>query len=220
MCMRLEAALSGDLPAFMKRQTAAAEAAVTAGVREVSLAVRDDLKAQVTAAGLGPKLAKTWKVLFYPKGKKSISAAGLVYADSPKVIRAFNDGSLIRSAKGLYLAIPTEAAPKRGIGGKRISPSTFPEYSLGKLRFVFRPGRVSLLVVDGLKAGTGKRGGFRKATASALKTGRGVTTVVMFFLVPQAKLPKKLDVLKVADQHRNELGQAILDNWQDEDSHD
>jgi hypothetical protein len=218
--MRLEAAISGNLPAFMKRQTAEAEAAVTAGVRTVSNAVRDDLKAQVVTAGLGPNLAKTWKVLFYPKGKKSISAAGLVYADSPKVIRAFNDGTLIRSSRGLYLAIPTDAAPKRGIGGKRISPSTFPEYSLGKLRFVYRPGRISLLVVDGLRAGTGKRTGFRKASASALRTGRGVATVVMFFLVPQAKMPKKLDVLKVADQHRHELGQAILDNWQDEDSHD
>lgn len=218
--MRLEAAISGNLPAFMKRQTAAAEAAVTAGVREVSNAVCEDLKTQVVTAGLGSNLAKTWKTLFYPERKKSIAAAGLVYADSPKVIRAFNDGTLIKSSHGLYLAIPTDAAPKRGIRGKRISPSTFPEYSLGKLRFVYRPGRVSLLVVDGLRAGTGKRAGFRKASAAALKSGRGVATVVMFFLVPQAKMPKKLDVLKVADQHRNELGQAILDNWQDEDSHD
>ena len=29
---------------------------------------------------------------------------------------------------------------------------------------------------------------------------------------------RKLNVLKVADQHRNELGQAILDNWQEVES--
>ena len=211
--MRLEAAITGNLHEFMKRQGDAAATAVTAGVRDVALAVKADLRQQVVSAGLGDKMAKTWKTLFYPNGRKSISAAGLVYADMPKVIRAFNDGSLINGKNGNFLAVPTEACPKRGIGGKRISPSTFPEYSLGKLRFVYRPGRVSLLVVDGLRAGTGKRGGFRKASDRALRTGRGLTTVVMFFLVPQVKMRKRLDVDAVRRKHEFRLGQSILDHW-------
>ena len=216
--MRLEAAITGNLHEFMKRQAMAAEAAVTAGVREVSLAAKSDLAAQVVSAGLGVKMSRTWKAVFYPKGKKSISAAGLVYADMPKVIHAFNDNAVIQSPHGFYLAIPTDAAPKRGTNGKRIRPSTFPEETLGRLRFVYRPGKVSLLVVDGLKAGAGVRGKFRKAPASALRSGRGVTTVVMFLLVRQVRLRKRLDVQQVADRRAPELGQAILDHWPEVES--
>ncbi len=218
--MRVEAAITGDLREFIKRQNTAAENAVTAGVREVSLDVKSSLAAQVVSAGLG-RLSKSWKALFYPKGgKKSIKAAGLVYTDSPKAIQGFNDGALVTYGNGLYLAIPTDAAPKRGTDGKRIRPSKFPDGKYGKLRFVYRPGAISLLVVDGLRAGTGKRGGFRKASPSALKFGRGITTVVMFLLVPQVKLPKRLDVAAVVDSHKNDLAQAILDNWPDEKSND
>lgn len=155
--------------------------------------------------------SRTWKVAFYPKGRKSIKAAGLIYPDMPKVIRAFTSGEPIRTKHGSFLAVPTPAAPKKGVGGKRISPSNFPEHSLGKLVFVYRPRGVSLLVVENLKAGsTGK---FRKAPDSARRSGRGLTTVVMFFLVPQVRLRKRLDLATVADKHTPDLPQAILDAW-------
>ncbi|NBO18992.1 MAG: hypothetical protein EBV03_07170, partial [Proteobacteria bacterium] len=156
----------------------------------------------------------------YPKGKKSLDAAGFIYSKAPKLIRAFNDGVVIRSKDGWWLAIPTDAAPKRGVGGKRISPSNFPEHSLGRLRFVYRTRALSLLVVDGLRAGTGKRGGFRKASDTALKTGRGLATVVMFFLIPQARLKKRLDYKAVVNLWQPQLGQAILNNWPEVKSND
>ena len=37
--------------------------------------------------------------------------------------------------------------------------------------------------------------GFRRATERARQSGQGLTTVVMFLLVPQVKLPKRLDVV-------------------------
>ncbi len=213
--MRLEAAIKGDLHKFMEQQKVVAEAAVTAGVAKITTSIKDDLRVQVTSAGLGQKLAKSWQAKFYPKGQKSIAAAGWVFSKAPKLVRAFNEGALIKSKDGFFLAIPTEAAPKRGIGGRRISPSTFPEHTLGKLRFVYRSGKISLLVVDNLRAGKGKRGGFRKASDSALKTGRGLATVVMFLLIPQAKLTKRLDYQAVVNRWQPLLGQAILDNWQE-----
>lgn len=218
--MRLEAAIKGNLRKFMEGQKVAAEAAVTAGVAKITTSIKDDLRSQVVNAGLGNKLAKSWQAKFYPKGQKSIAAAGWVFSKAPKIVRAFNEGALIKSKDGFFLAIPTEAAPKRGIGGKRISPSTFPEHTLGKLRFVYRSGKISLLVVDNLRAGTGKRGGFRRASDSALKSGRGLATVVMFLLIPQAKLTKRLDYQAVVNQWQPLLGQAILDNWQEVSSHD
>jgi hypothetical protein len=218
--MRLEAAIKGDLHKFMEGQKIAAEAAVTAGVAKITTSIKDDLRVQVVNAGLGNKLAKSWQAKFYPKGQKSIAAAGWVFSKAPKIVRAFNEGALIKSKDWFFLAIPTDAAPKRGIGGRRISPSTFPEHSLGKLRFVYRSGKISLLVVDNLRAGTGKRGGFRRASDSALKSGRGLATVVMFLLIPQAKLTKRLDYQAVVNQWQPLLGKAILDNWQEVNSND
>lgn len=218
--MRLDAAIKGNLPKFMKQQQEAAEAAVTGGVTEIATHIKDDLRGQVTNSGLGGKLAKSWQAKVYPKGKKSLDAAGWVYSKAPKLIRAFNDGAIIKSKDGWWLAIPTDAAPKRGVGGKRINPSNFPEHSLGRLRFVYRSRALSLLVVDGLRAGTGKRGGFRKASESALKSGRGLATVVMFFLVPQAKLKKRLDYKAVVNLWQPQLGQAILKNWPEVKSND
>jgi hypothetical protein len=218
--MRLDAAIKGNLHKFMEGQKAAAEAAITAGVAKITTSIKDDLRSQVVNAGLGNKLAKSWQAKFYPKGQKSIAAAGWVFSKAPKIVRAFNEGALIKSKDGFFLAIPTEAAPKRGIGGRRISPSTFPEHTLGKLRFVYRSGKISLLVVDNLREGTGKRGGFRRASDSALKSGRGLATVVMFLLIPQAKLTKRLDYQAVVNRWQPLLGQAILDNWQEANSND
>ena len=211
MSMRLKAAITGDLPKFMASQVDAAKEAVTQGVRKVATDIRDDLRRQVVAAGLGVPMSRTWKVDFYPKGRNSLKAAGLVYPDMARVIRAFAEGTTIRSKHGKFLAVPSEAAPKRGIGGKRISPSNFPEHSYGKLRFVFRPHGVSLLVVDNVRATA--KGGFRKAPDSAKRSGRGLTTVVMFFLVPQTHLKKRLDIQSVADDRAQELPDAILNAW-------
>lgn len=211
--MRLEAAITGNLQKFMQKQKEAAETAVTAAISEITNNIKIDLREQVQSAGLGPRLAKSWQSKVYPKGQKSIEAAGWVFSKAPKIIRAFNEGGLIRSPNGFFLAIPTASAPKRGMGGKRITPSNFPEHSLGKLRFVYRPGKISLLVVDNLRAGTGKRGGFRKASDTALRTGRGLTTVVMFLLVPQVMLKKRLDYQRVVARWEPQLPQSILKHW-------
>ena len=70
-----------------------------------------------------------------------------------------------------------------------------------------------MLVVDNLRAGTGKRGGYRKASESALKTGRGLATVVMFILLPQVMLKKRLDVDGAMQRWRDKIPQLILQNF-------
>ena len=96
---------------------------------------------------------------------------------------------MIRSKRGRFLAIPTENTSKKATDGKRISPSTYPEHRFGPLRLVPRPNGPSLLVVDGLRASlsrkSGELRGFRRATDRARRSGQGLTTVVMFLLVPQ-----------------------------------
>ena len=70
----------------------------------------------------------------------------------PQIIRAFDEGAVIRSRRGRFLAIPTENSPRKGTDGKRISPHTFPGHQCGSLRFVPRPTGRWLLVVNGLRA--------------------------------------------------------------------
>jgi Family of unknown function (DUF6441) len=111
---------------------------------------------------------------------------------------------VIRSRRGRFVAIPTENAPRKGTDGRRISPSTFPEHRFGPLRFVPRPTGPSLLVADGLRASfsrqTDELRGFRRATERARRSGQGLTTVVMFLLVPQVKLRERLDVGRAAER--------------------
>ena len=51
--------------------------------------------------------------------------------------------------------------------------------------------------------------GFRRATERARQSGQGATTVVMFLLVPQVKLPKRLDVARAAEHWAAQLPTLI-----------
>ena len=182
--MRLKAAFEGNLKKYMESEFRAAEKAVTLGIREATQGLKMSMRRQVTSSGLGPRMANTWRGNVYPKGQNSIRSAGLIYTKAARIMEGFEKASVIRSQKGWWLAIPTPNAPKRGVNGKRINPSNFPEQRYGKLRFVYRRNGPSLLVVDNARASysrkTGVFRGFRKANDKAIKTGQGLTTVVMF----------------------------------------
>ena len=144
--------------------------AVEAGVGDAGEGLKQDLRKQVLTAGLGVRLARAWRSRTYPN--KGIDAASLVWSKAPHIVRVFDEGTVTKSRNGFWLAIPTPAAPKRGVGGKRINPSNFPEHRFGPLRFVYRRGRPSLLVVDGVRvnASTGRVG--RRAKGGDVRAHR------------------------------------------------
>jgi hypothetical protein len=209
--MKLVATFARSLQAGMQAELRNIESAVASGTRDAGRGLKTELRRQVTSAGLGQRLGNSWRDKHYPNRK--LDAASLVYTKAPQIIRAFDEGAVIRSRRGRFLAIPTENAPRKGTDGKRISPSTFPEHRFGPLRFVPRTIGPSLLVVDGLRASfsrkTGGLRGFRRATERARQSGQGLTTVVMFLLVPQVKLPKRLDVVRVAERWSAQLPALI-----------
>jgi Family of unknown function (DUF6441) len=180
-------------------------------IPSVEAGMQAELRRQVGSAGLGQRLANSWQDRHYPNQK--LDAASLIYTKAPQIIRAFDEGAVIRSRRGRFLAIPTENAPGKGTDGKRISPSTFPEHRFGPLRFVPRPNGPSLLVVDGLRASfsrqTGGLRGFRRATEQARERGHGLTTVVMFLLVAQVTLHKRLDIARAAEHWSAQLPALI-----------
>jgi len=209
--MKLTTTIARSLQADMQAELRDLERAVATGTRDAGRGLKTELRRQVASAGLGQRLANSWRDQHYPN--RRLDAASLVYTKAPQIIRAFDEGALIRSRRGRFLAIPTENAPRKGTDGRRISPRTFPEHRFGPLRFVPRPSGPSLLVVEGLRASfsrkTGELRGFRRATDRARARGDGLTTVVMFLLVPQVKLRKRLDVARAAERWSAQLPALI-----------
>ena len=214
---KLTLALTGNLRKVLDAQRAEVEKGLTNAVRAETLSLKKRLRAQVTRAGFGRKLANTWRSQTFPKGgKASLGAAGVVFSKASKIIRAFSEGVTIRAKRGRFLAVPTPAAPRKGKGGKRLTPRNFPEERLGKLRFVPRRAGLALLVVDNVRASfsrkTGALRGFRKASARSLRTGAGLTTAVMFVLVPQIRLRRRFNPLRAARKSINRLPARIVSN--------
>ena len=208
--MKLAATIAGSIKAGMEAEMRTISKAVTAGVKEAGRGLKADLRKQVVSAGLGMRLSRTWRERTYPN--KGHDAASLVWSKAPQIIRTFDEGAVIKSKSGFWLAIPTPSAPKRGVGGKRINPSNFPEHRFGPLRFVYRRGRPSLLVVDGVRINKSGQVGRRAKGGAFTKTGRmkqGMATSVMFIMVPQVRLKKRLDVKREAERWSRRLPALI-----------
>ncbi len=165
-------------------------AGVTAGVRRATDGLKAELRGQVVAAGLGERLAKTWRSEVFPRSGTSLGAAGLVWSKAAKIVGGFARGVTIRSSHGLFLAIPTAAAGRYGDGRKRITPAGWERRTGLKLRFVYRRGGPSLLVADNARLtsrGRAARNERRRGGAVATRLA-GRATVPIFILVPQVTL--------------------------------
>ena len=204
--MRLQLDITPDLAAMMAAEIKAGERAVTTATREAGNNVKSAWRAQVTGAGLGQRLARTIRSEQFPKGRPSLSAAAVVWSRAPVIIGAHDSGPLIRSRNGFWLAIPTPAAGKSTRGG-RITPGEWERRSGLRLRFVYRRTGPSLLVAEGRLNARGR------AVASRSRTGRGVTTVPIFLLVPQVQLRTRLDLARDAARAQEAIPGAIVANW-------
>lgn len=186
------------------------ERAVTRGMRDAADGLKADLRQDVVAAGLGERLARTWRGRVFPEIRESLEAAAFVWSRAPKIVDAFARGVVIRSTRGVFLAIPTEAAGRFGrnaTGGRaRITPNDWERRTGLKLRFVYRRGRPSLLVAE--NARVNKRG---LAAANRRKTGQA--SAIVFLLVPQIALKKRLDVESTAKRQAARVPSLIARHW-------
>jgi hypothetical protein len=119
--MKLKADIIGSIARIMEAEARAGEKAVTTAMREAGTGLKTAWRAQITGAGLGPRLARTIRSDAYPKGRQSLNAAALVWSKAPVIVGAHDTGPLIRSKNGFWLVIPTPAAGKSLRGG-RITP--------------------------------------------------------------------------------------------------
>lgn len=180
-----------DIAKLMQAEITAGEKAVSAAIGDANTGLKTAWRGQINGAGFGARLARSIRAQTYPAGRPSLNAAALVWSKAPVIISAHDTGPLIRSRGGLWLAIPTEAAGK-GRGGKRPTPREWEARTGLKLRFIARSTRPSLLVAEGRLNSKGR------AVASRSRTGRGLTSVPIFLLVPQVRLRKRLDLAQDA----------------------
>ncbi len=204
--MRLKLDIDPDLVAMMRAEIKAGEKAVTGAMREAGAGLKTAWRGQITGAGLGRRLANSIRNATYPKAGESLNATALVWSKAPVIIGAHNAGPLIRSRDGFWLAIPTDAAGKSMCGG-RITPGEWERRTGLRLRFVYRRRGPSLLVAEGRLNTKGR------AVASRSKTGRGRATVPIFLLVPQVRLPKRLDLARDAERAADEVPGRIVGKW-------
>lgn len=94
-----------------------------------------------------------------------------------------------------------------------MTPGLWEQVHGSRLRFIYRRGAPSLLVADSMRERQGRRGGFAKGSASALRTGNGLAPVVMFLLVPQVTLSKRLDVDVATGKWADALPDLVVRNW-------
>lgn len=204
--MKLKLDIDPDIVAMMEAEVAAGERAVTAAMREAGTGLKTAWRTQITGAALGRRLANSIRNQNFPRSGESLDAAALVWSKAPVIVGAHDSGALIRSKEGFYLAIPTEAAG-RGLRGRRITPGEWERRRGLRLRFVYRRRGPSLLVAEGRLNTKGQ------AVASRSKTGRGKVTAPIFLLVPQVKLPKRLNLDRDAERALDSVSGLIVANW-------
>ena len=204
--MKLSLDITPDLVAVMGAEIKAGEKAVSVAMREAGSGLKNAWRGQIAQAGLGLRLANSIRSQTYPKSGESLKAAALVWSKAPVIIGAHDTGPLIRSKGGFWLAIPLPAAGKSLRGG-RITPGEWERRRGLRLRFVYRRTGPSLLVAEGRLNTKGQ------TAASRSKTGRGKLTAPIFLLVPQVKLPKRLDLARDADRALDSVPGLIVANW-------
>ena len=202
--LQLRAALEGrfeaELAAETQRLAAALRIAVDGAGEDLQAKLRQDLAASRLARGAA--LSKTWRRATYPKaGVQTLEPAALVWSTMPLIQAAFEQGDEVKSPNGSLLTVPNPAVwPDLRVrrrnasqsGGRRDERTSveIAEERFGPLRFIpARAGRAALLVAEVTES---KAGALRGASATRRRTGRGVQTVIVFFLVKDTRLPRLL----------------------------
>ena len=211
--MKLTAAIIGSFEKGMRAEINRIEWAIPKGLGAAALGLKTELRRQVTGAGLGQRLANTWRSRTFPN--RGHDAAALVWSKAPHLIRLYDKGAIIRSKQGFYLAIPTPAAGRFGDRRQKITPGAWERIHGIRLRFVYRRSGPSLLVADNVRLTSRGRAasniGRRQGASYSRLSGR--TTVPLFILVPQVSVKKRLDVNGAGEKWIRMLPQLVLRHW-------
>ena len=190
MSLQVKLAFEGNLGSYVEqthlRIAAGARRAAERQAADAILALRQD-----TRPALGERVANAWRADVFPKSasKHTHAPAVLVYSKAPKIITAFGETTTIHAKNAVYLAIPTENTPRKG---RRLATPVEVEAMFNQdLILIHGRGQQFLAFVDAIAAKSGR--GFRKPTGRRIVAGRARKLVLMFVMVRQVTLQKKLN---------------------------
>lgn len=204
MSFGVKAVVFGDISAKFTEGEKEIAVACTGAMRQAALLLKNNWRAQIAGAGLSSRLANTVRSDVYPKFEVSMGPAALVRVargTPEKVLAELESGAVINTARGRFLAIPTENVP-RGPRGARLPPHALEALTGYHLRFAQNRRGTKMLVADTVLS-VGRRGGIRPATRGRTKQGRKVSSTVFYILVPQVTIKKRLNLMAEAERVRD-----------------
>lgn len=196
----IKLAAFGNLQKDLNAQRKDVAAGIRAGTEDAAVFGKTRFRDMVTGAGLGNRLAKSWRHNVYPdRRKETFEPAALIFSKAPELMNAFNEGGLITPRRGAFLAIPTEFAPK-----SRHPLARHRNMPLKEFREVFGDGVLSLREKKGsggqvlyafAEQGFRRRFGKRRGVSRVKKGGRIKSEpVLMYVLVKQTRLQRRLNI--------------------------
>lgn len=214
--IQLRAALLGDFDKEQREALKRVENAVQAALFEFSDDLKNKWRQDVGSSGLknAQKLTKTIRLRNYRNN--GLDPASQVFSTFPIIQYAFEAETVVKSRSGLWLPIPNPdvwpsgrvSRPSRN-GAQRTNTIALAEQRFGPLQFIYRPGGKASLLVAQVRGSASRPGTFRKASATALRTGNGLVTIVVFFLVKQARLPRMLRGSVIRERARKNAPREI-----------
>lgn len=211
--LQLRAALVGDYDKEVQGGAAIVGVAKVMALFDFAEEFQAKWRADVQQSGLARAglLANTVRLKRYKNNGKR--PAALVYSSFPVIQAAFEASITITAKSGKYLLVPNpdvwpggRLRRPRGGGGQSFSFETAVR-RFGELHFIRRPGKASLLVAEVRASST--TSGFRKASATARRTGKGLMSIIVFFLVRKARTPKLLHGATLRDRARRDAPTRI-----------
>jgi hypothetical protein len=174
-------------------------------------AILNPLRAHTAAALKGGRIATTWRVALFPDPPNhTLRPSAMIYTMAPHIIRVHDAGAVIVPKSGRkFLAIPTAAVPRQGSERKHLTMAQM-EKRAGPWRILAADnGR---FVVVGKHHSQVKR--LRRRHRLRIEEGEksfsaSKDRTVYFILVPEVRLPKRLNVAGVMAAGRARLPAII-----------
>lgn len=212
--------IGDNMARILDGEVTAMSNALRGAVDRSSLALQEDLRAQVAGAGLGARLANAWRREAYPRGgRRTLRPAALVYSKATALHEAFDQAPVILPRRGSFLLIPSAEAERLGATTSEVSRKGGGIPGGAKRRISSLEEAASKLGVPIVSAipprgapqrgggGGGERRGFillvptkrnRSNLAALFFASRDARPVLLFTLVRQTRVPKRLNIAAAA----------------------
>ncbi len=182
-------AVAGQFDAAMEAATGDVKKASMAAAHKGADIMKSAGRADIAAAGFGPKWQNALKVVVYPKNAESIQPTIQTY-HKIGYSEIFEEGGSIFGKPLLWLPIEKNLPTRRGL--HRVTPSFYVK-NIGPLFPIFRAGKAPLLAAQKKTGKRGKRG--------AVQT----EAVPMFVGIDAVTLRDRFSIREIAEQTADQL---------------